>query len=477
MELKMKKICALILIAIASQLFSREITDLNGRKLNVEVLALEIDRVKVLRIKDRREFWVDLDQLILSDKEAFNKEFRNKSEPTVHFEKMNEILGADLFIDFNLWDDPVQSVAKRLKWPLESETESQSSYRYYPKKSYRLIGERPYSASLYGSRSKSNSLSIVFANKGDLVSSTGRLIGSPEIKDIGKVSKRIKDLIEDVSKRMELKLTTILGEPIRTNLGSRDLKERVSRWDWGKHAIMLSEQKSEYVSLRIMSSQLADNKGMSAKIRGADLKTMLLKNVVTKENGDVFIKNIPMVDQGPKGYCVPATFERYLRYMGIFADMYVLAMAGNSGMGGGTNMDSILEGTQSYVSQSGRNLETVQIAFKSIRNISSYIDDGYPLMWGMSSGKSYNDLTNQNTLARKDKKISEWKALAKDFFKKGEEIRLDLNAGHICLIIGYNKETKEIAVSDSWGNRYQIRWIPLSAAKSVSHGYFYIIDR
>ena len=60
MELKMKKICALILIAIASQLFSREITDLNGRKLNVEVLALEIDRVKVLRIKDRREFWVDL---------------------------------------------------------------------------------------------------------------------------------------------------------------------------------------------------------------------------------------------------------------------------------------------------------------------------------------------------------------------------------------------------------------------------------
>jgi hypothetical protein len=35
-----------------------------------------------------------------------------------------------------------------------------------------------------------------------------------------------------------------------------------------------------------------------------------------------------MVDQGPKGYCVPATFERAMRTMGIDADMYLLAMVG-----------------------------------------------------------------------------------------------------------------------------------------------------
>ena len=37
--------------------------------------------------------------------------------------------------------------------------------------------------------------------------------------------------------------------------------------------------------------------------------------IVARSN--VVVTDIPMVDQGPKGYCVPATWERYLRYLGI----------------------------------------------------------------------------------------------------------------------------------------------------------------
>ena len=39
-----------------------------------------------------------------------------------------------------------------------------------------------------------------------------------------------------------------------------------------------------------------------------------------------------MVNQGPKGYCVPATFERVLRTMGIESDMYLLAMLGGTSL-------------------------------------------------------------------------------------------------------------------------------------------------
>ena len=72
-------------------------------------------------------------------------------------------------------------------------------------------------------------------------------------------------------------------------------------------------------------------------------------NVEKRANGDLVILNIPMVDQGPKGYCVPATFERCMRYMEIPADMYLLAMAGNTGMGGGTVISTLVNAVQQEV--------------------------------------------------------------------------------------------------------------------------------
>ena len=47
--------------------------------------------------------------------------------------------------------------------------------------------------------------------------------------------------------------------------------------------------------------------------------------------------------------------------------------------------------------------------------------------------------------------------------------------GHICLIIGYNKQTGEIAISDSWGSRFAERWVPAQAARAVSRGGLYVI--
>jgi len=40
--------------------------------------------------------------------------------------------------------------------------------------------------------------------------------------------------------------------------------------------------------------------------------------------------------------------------------------------------------------------------------------------------------------------------------------------GRICLIIGYNAQSGEIAISDSWGPKYAERWIPLPDMQSVS---------
>lgn len=51
----------------------------------------------------------------------------------------------------------------------------------------------------------------------------------------------------------------------------------------------------------------------------------LPQNIKKLENGDVYIQNIPMVDQGQKGYCVVATTQRLFEYYGIQADQHQIA--------------------------------------------------------------------------------------------------------------------------------------------------------
>jgi hypothetical protein len=44
------------------------------------------------------------------------------------------------------------------------------------------------------------------------------------------------------------------------------------------------------------------------------------------------------------------------------------------------------------------------------------------------------------------------------------------DSGHVCLIVGFNRETGEIAISDSWGPGYEERWLTVEEAAAISHG-------
>ena len=47
---------------------------------------------------------------------------------------------------------------------------------------------------------------------------------------------------------------------------------------------------------------------------------------------------------------------------------------------------------------------------------------------------------------------------------------------HVCMIIGYNEATNEVAVSDSWGKRFEIRWVHVDEADAVSSGQGFVIN-
>ena len=65
-------------------------------------------------------------------------------------------------------------------------------------------------------------------------------------------------------------------------------------------------------------------------------------HVERRGDGDVRLKDVPMVDQGGKGYCVVASVERVMRYYGVSVDQHELAQIANSDAARGTSMDAML---------------------------------------------------------------------------------------------------------------------------------------
>jgi hypothetical protein len=106
--------------------------------------------------------------------------------------------------------------------------------------------------------------------------------------------------------------------------------------------ISLAFEKNEYLYVRLCpaargpSDRPAKTPPPGLQDEKAALMKNLEKNVARDKSGDVYIRGIPMLDQGEKGYCAPATCARVLLYYGIDVDMHLVAEMMNTGRGSGT---------------------------------------------------------------------------------------------------------------------------------------------
>lgn len=378
-------------------------------------------------------------------------------------EQVNEALGQPVFSGASLWEEAPGSVAERLQWLEESVVPGLLSFRLYAEEDYRIAGARPYSCALYGKEGKVALVSLVFANKGDVLKNTP--------------PSEIKERIEREASAIGKLLEELFGEPERDAVGRDELRVRVLRWDWQGHSFLLSELEGEYVALQIMPVAQADNNGLSARISERELREHLEQQVMKYDNGDVVLKGIPMVDQGPKGYCVPATIERYLRYIGLPADMYLLAMAGSSDGARGTYLSVMFDAIEGYISDFGRKLRK-QDDEATIRKVRRHIDEGLPILWVHFSTPEFNTIANERSLLRA--KVEDWAAWIRRCEQENDEaesaIKRKSAYGHVALIVGYNERTGELCLSDSWGPGYEARWVTEAQAAQVDAGTFFIID-
>ena len=192
-------------------------------------------------------------------------------------------------------------------------------------------------------------------------------------------------------------------------------------------------------------------------------KSKLVANV-RKNKGYVFIKGIPMVDQGNKGYCVVASAQRLFEYYGIACDMHQLAQLAKSDPNKGTNSLYINEqlGRIDYLfktrfvclavshESSLVELKDDKYVGKEIprrsydKFITKNIEDGIPLLWAMELGIKPEE----------------------------PETNLQASGGHMRMIHGYNKKKKQIIFTDSWGAGHEFKTMDADDAFEVTRGLY-----
>jgi hypothetical protein len=214
-------------------------------------------------------------------------------------------------------------------------------------------------------------------------------------------------------------------------------------------------------------------------------------------SGDVVITDVPMVDQGQKGYCAVACAERMMRYYGVQTDANEIAQIANSDSTKGTSADAMFDALKKLSTRLKVRVRPVEQfeakqllalmteynrAAKRGNRAPQLAPPGQTLDIGMIfrtmdatvlkevRTKNHSDVTKFQTDVQKhiDAGIPIiWSVMLGVFPEPGVP---QTGGGHMRLIIGYNTKTQEIIFSDSWGAGHEQKRMPLDNAVTITTG-------
>ena len=240
-------------------------------------------------------------------------------------------------------------------------------------------------------------------------------------------------------------------------------------------------------------------------------------NIVRDPRGDVFIDNVPMVDQGQKGYCSVATAERVLRYYGLEVDEHEIAQAAGTSAERGTSTRAMKESVEavgkryklgtvvaygdfdkSNEARIAGIVDEVRVYNKAAKKLkkpaiedSVYIrHEGNMTYYSPSAVDAAMDpevLKEMKVNGGQKSKFVKFMADIHQQVNKGiplfwgvklgtypEPGLMQSGGGHMRLIIGYNDKKKEILYSDSWGAGHELKRMPAEWAWAISHCLMYM---
>jgi len=307
--------------------------------------------------------------------------------------------------------------------------------------------------------------------------------------------------------------------PVRESRGPAHTRVFARAWVRRPHHAILqwsasSDGTPEFIRLRLSPASGEGRGGTAAAataILGSStrpqtpiLTSLSLRSRVRSEpNGDLLIADVPMVDQGQKGYCAAAVTERVLRYFGRDFDQHQVAQMAGSTAEGGTSSEDLV----TAVSRIARNLD---LNFRKLvyMDVDKYLDliEDYnraarrnktpPFEHGQMIDVSamYHEMDLSTLRAARTARSADVRRFfdnVQDYVRMGipliwgvelglvgENPELPQAAGgHMRLIIGANPRTSEILYSDSWGSAHALKRMNLDDAWTITTGLYVMLPR
>jgi hypothetical protein len=255
----------------------------------------------------------------------------------------------------------------------------------------------------------------------------------------------------------------------------------------------------EFIRLRLLPKPdsvlgLDASTGGTVAVSRGDLS----KSVVREPSGDVLIPNVPMVDQGDKGYCAVATSARILNYYGVPADQHEMAqVSGNEAGGGGTNPDEMVDALKKLSGKYKTRFTTILDLDYSSRKYESFMrkynsaakkmdkrildTDNYIYFLGGLDPEVLREVNGKGPTYERfmkavkeniDKGVPVMWALQLGLFPENGQKARQFGGGHMRIIIGYNATKNEIIFSDSWGAGHEKKRMAAPDASAATMGLY-----
>jgi hypothetical protein len=276
-----------------------------------------------------------------------------------------------------------------------------------------------------------------------------------------------KKLFAALEKELPAKIEAFTKAPgKRTTIGSGSLlRSRVTEFTTPVLAIRYSAEDDQLVSLTVLFKENASRRmiGSTSSRRGA-----VKDNVKTLPNGDVIIENIPMFNQGSRGYCAIGTLAMITQYYGL--NVNIDQLAAKAGYKEGDTDNAIIIPIYQAAAKEAK-LKMSQNERFDFRSAMRSLSDGKPiLVWRFFSRE-------------RDALHSEFKAkyqadptqLLPDPKKNRDEKNawpVFANGGHASVVTGFNKERNEVLFTESWGEETRHRRMRAEEMESTCYVLF-----
>lgn len=275
---------------------------------------------------------------------------------------------------------------------------------------------------------------------------------------------------------------------------------------WGASKGEDGTERPDFVRVVLTQKGEGKPKGIVKSVAGNVAKAKVKANVVKDSStGDVFIDNVPMVDQGQKGYCAAAVSERVLRYYGHPIDEHQFAQMAGTSAEGGTQVSEMIESVKAVaskcrlgfvqiVSMSGstgdinKDIESYNKAAKRLKrpqiSYDMFLQGNTFMVRDMRAAMEPEVVLAQRT---KDSRFKKFLAGVKTQVDQGVPVFWGVTlgmfpepgvpqsgGGHMRLIIGYNAKTHEIIFTDTWGAGHERKRMAEDRAFAITHSAFFL---